>query len=225
MRILVVEDDDVIADRLKIALKKEGYKVDLAIDGDDGLYQAQVTRYAVIVLDLMLPKRDGWSVCSTLRAKGINTPILMLTARDAINDRVKGLDAGADDYLPKPFDFSELTARIRALLRRDKMHKTTLIEVADLVIDPVGRTVTRAGESLHLTPREFSLLEALARNAGRTLTREIIIEEIWADDDSLSNTVNFHVTSLRRKVDSGREKPLIQTVHGFGYSLRTGAED
>lgn len=225
MRILVVEDDEVISERLRIALKKEGYKVDVAEDGDEGLFQASMNNYGVIVLDLMLPKRDGWSVCAELRKRKDSTPILMLTARDAVSDRVKGLDSGADDYLPKPFDFNELTARIRALIRRDKQVKTSLLKVADLEIDSVGRTVTRNGEIVHLTPREFTLLEALARNAGRTLTREIIIENIWADDESLSNTVNFHVTSLRKKIDAGREQPLIHTVHGFGYMLRATEAD
>ncbi len=225
MRILVVEDDDVIAERLRVSLGKEGYHVDVAMDGEEGLFQAEMSSYGVVILDIMMPKKNGIEVCQTLRRRGVTTPILMLTARDTTLDKITGLDAGADDYLPKPFDFNELKARVRALLRREKSQKSGVIEVADLQIDTVGKTVRRAGELVHLTPREYSLLEALARNEGRTLTRDIIIDHIWADDDSLSNTVNFHVTSLRKKIDAGRERPLIHTVHGFGYSLRSASAD
>lgn len=220
MRILVIEDDEVIAERLHHALTKEGYAVDTVPDGERGLALAQLRPYSLILLDLMLPGRDGVSVCEALRRGRHNVPILMLTARGQVEDKVRGLDAGADDYLPKPFEFKELLARIRALLRRDKARKGALLVVDDLEIDPTAKVVRRAGHDLHLTPREFSLLEALARNQGRVLTRDVIIEQIWADDRSLSNTVNFHVTSLRKKIDEGREKSLIETVHGFGYRLR-----
>ena len=220
MRILVIEDDEVIAERLQHALTKEGYAVDTVPDGERGLALAQIRPYSLILLDLMLPGRDGVSVCEALRRGRHNVPILMLTARGQVEDKVKGLDAGADDYLPKPFEFKELLARIRALLRRDKTQKGATIVVDDLEIDPTAKIVRRAGKDLHLTPREFTLLEALARNQGRVLTRDVIIEEIWADDRSLSNTVNFHVTSLRKKIDEGREQSLIETVHGFGYRLR-----
>lgn len=220
MRILVIEDDEVIAERLHHALTKEGYAVDTVPDGERGLALAQLRPYSLILLDLMLPGRDGVSVCEALRRGRHNVPILMLTARGQVEDKVRGLDAGADDYLPKPFEFKELLARIRALLRRDKAQKGALLVVGDLEIDPTAKVVRRAGHDLHLTPREFSLLEALARNQGRVLTRDVIIEQIWADDRSLSNTVNFHVTSLRKKIDEGREKSLIETVHGFGYRLR-----
>ena len=225
MRILVVEDDEVISERLRVSLTKEGYKVDVSLDGEEGLFQAEMSSYGVIILDVMMPKKNGIEVCQTLRRRGLTTPILMLTAKDTTIDKVTGLDAGADDYLAKPFDFNELKARIRALLRREKSQKSGLIQVSDLEIDTVGKTVKRAGELVHLTPREYSLLEALARNEGRTLTRDIIIDHIWADDDSLSNTVNFHVTALRKKIDAGRERPLIHTVHGFGYSLRSDGGD
>lgn len=224
MKVLVVEDDDVIASRLKLGLEKAGFQTVVAPDGDEGLYQAMLGGYAVVVLDIMLPKRDGWSVCAELRRAKDPVPILMLTARDAVDDRVKGLEMGADDYLPKPFDFREFLARVRALSRRDSVNKGQVLRVADLEIDPVSRTAARGGEPIHLTPREFSLLEALARNEGRTLTREIIVEQIWGDEDSLSNTVNFHVVSLRRKVDAGRKTGLIQTVHGVGYVLRAPIE-
>jgi two-component system copper resistance phosphate regulon response regulator CusR len=143
----------------------------------------------------------------------------MLTARDAVEDRVRGLDIGADDYLVKPFDFNELLARVRALLRRDKPTKSSRMTFDDLEIDSAGKTVRRNGEVLKLTPREYSLLEALVRNRGRVLSREVIIDRIWNDDESMSNTVNFHVTALRKKIDSGREKSLIETVHGFGYRI------
>lgn len=220
----MIEDDEVIAERLRHALEKEGFSVDLAFDGAEGLRMARSRTYNLIVLDVMMPKMDGIAVCGELRNERATVPILMLTARDQVGDKVKGLDAGADDYLPKPFDFAELMARVRALLRRDKVHKTKVIHVADLEIDPVSYAVTRGGEELHLTKREFSLLEALARNQGRVLSRDLIIEEVWNDIESLSNTVNFHVTSLRKKIDAGREQSLIETVHGVGYRLRLSGE-
>ncbi len=220
VRILVVEDDEIIGEQLERSLKKEGFVVDWCVDGEQGFYSAQINAYGVILLDLMLPKMDGWEVCQKLRREGVTTPILILTARDQISDKVRGLDGGADDYLPKPFDFAELMARIRALLRREKSEKSNVIHIADIEIDTSFKRVTRVSEEIHLTPREYSLLEALARNRGRTLTREMIVESIWADDQSLSNTVNFHVTSLRKKIDAGREQSLIETIHGFGYRLR-----
>jgi two-component system copper resistance phosphate regulon response regulator CusR len=148
----------------------------------------------------------------------------MLTAKDAIEDRVKGLDLGADDYLVKPFSIKELLARVRALTRRGKLEKSSIIYLADLEIETRSKIVKRQGEILHLTPREYSLLESLARNRGRTLSREYIIEQVWNDDQSLSNTVNFHVTALRKKIDVGRERSLIETIHGFGYRIQEGAE-
>ncbi len=220
MRVLVVEDDEVISNRLVHSLTKEGYDVDRAADGVHGLSLAAEHPYAVILLDLMIPGKDGWAVCRELRAQGKTTPILMLTARDQTADKVKGLDEGADDYLPKPFDFTELLARMRALIRRGQPNKSTKLYASDLELDTTHRSVNRGEETIHLTPREYSLLEALARHAGRTLTREMIIGQVWGDDESLSNTVNFHVTALRRKIDGGREKSLIETIHGFGYRLR-----
>ncbi len=209
----------MIGERLRKTLAKEGYVVDLASDGEAGLQQAQRESYSLIICDVMMPKRDGWSVVQKLRADRAKTPILMLTARDAVEDRVRGLDIGADDYLVKPFDFNELLARVRALLRRDKPTKSSWMTFDDLEIDSAGKTVRRNGEVLKLTPREYSLLEALVRNRGRVLSREVIIDRIWNDDESMSNTVNFHVTALRKKIDSGREKSLIETVHGFGYRI------
>lgn len=221
MRILVVEDDAVIAESLKEALERAHYVVDIASDGEDGLDRGLCGPYALILLDVMLPKRDGREVCAALRRGGVRTPILMLTALDAVADKVQGLDLGADDYLPKPFDFKELLARVRALLRREAVHKAQVIQVSDIVIDASSRTVQRAGVEIALTPREFELLEALARNEGRTLTREIIQEQVWGDDESYSNTVSFHVALLRKKVDSGEAPKLIHTVHGVGYVLRS----
>ncbi len=220
VRILLIEDDVIIARSLKAALQKVGYAVDAADNGEDGLHAAEIGEYGAVVLDLMLPKRDGWSVCQELRRQRNNVPILMLTARDAVDDRVRGLDVGADDYLLKPFDVRELVARIRALLRREKVHKGDRIEIADLVIDSSAHSVRRAGKEIKLTPREFSLLEALARNEGRTLTRDVILEDVWNGAESYPNTVNFHVTLLRKKVDAGFKPKLIHTVHGIGYVLR-----
>lgn len=222
MRVLLVEDDAVIAESIATALGKEGIEVLIARDGEDGLDHAITRSCSAIVLDVMLPKMDGWNVCQEIRRYGINTPILMLTARDSVEDRVKGLEGGADDYLAKPFDIRELSARLRALLRREAVHRTGKIELADLVIDSRAHIVTRAGQSIKLTPREFSLLEALARNEGRTLTREVILESVWNNEESLDNTVNFHITSLRKKVDAGFERKLIHTVHGIGYVMRRG---
>jgi len=220
MRILVIEDEAPIAAVIRRGLERAGYTVDVATDGAMGLERAAEQVYGVILLDLMLPRVDGWTVCETLRARRISTPILMLTARDAVPDRVKGLEAGADDYLPKPFDFTELVARVRALLRRDKLHKTRVIRVADLEIDTDSARVTRAGEEVRLTRREYTLLEALAANEGRVLSREAIQERVWMDSESFSNTVDVHVGLLRKKIDAGHAVKLIHTVHGVGYSLR-----
>lgn len=220
MRILLIEDDDVIAERIKAGLEKARFTVDVAFDGDTGLQMAREGPYAALILDLMLPGRDGWSVCEALRLRRNPVPILMLTARGGVEDRVHGLNAGADDYLPKPFDFNELLARVRALLRRDQMHKSQVIQIADLEIDAGSRQVRRGGREIALTPREFALLEALARNEGRPLTREYILERVWSDDESYSNTVSFHVASLRKKVDADYAVKLIHTVHGVGYVLR-----
>jgi two-component system copper resistance phosphate regulon response regulator CusR len=221
MRILLIEDDEVIAERIKFGLEKARFTVDLAADGETGLQLARDGPYALLILDLMLPRRDGWSVCEALRLRRNPVPILMLTARGGVEDRVRGLNTGADDYLPKPFDFSELLARVRALLRRDQIHKSRVIQIADLEIDPTSRQVRRGGQELLLTPREFSLLEALARNEGRALTREYILERVWGNDESYSNTVSFHVASLRKKVDADHAVKLIHTVHGIGYTLRS----
>ena len=220
MRILLVEDEKPIASVVRRGLESARFIVDWAEDGEAGLKLALERDYALIILDLMLPKRDGWSVCQELRNRRVATPILMLTARDGVEDRVKGLETGADDYLPKPFDFTELVARIRALLRRDKIHRARIIKIADLELDTTSGTVRRGGQELHLTRREFTLLEALASNEGRVLTREAIQDRVWMDEESYSNTVDVHIGLLRKKVDAGRDVKLIHTVHGVGYSLR-----
>ena len=221
MRILLVEDDLVIAEQIVGALKREGYCVDVAHDGETAVEAAIIGSHSLVILDVMLPKLDGWGVCKELRQMRMTVPVLMLTARDSVEDRVRGLEGGADDYLPKPFDVRELMARIRALSRRDMVHKTGIIEVGGLKIDSNAHTVTREGQTIQLTPREFSLLEALARNEGRTLTRAVILESVWNNEESLDNTVNFHITSLRKKVDAPFEEKLIHTVHGIGYVLRS----
>jgi two-component system copper resistance phosphate regulon response regulator CusR len=221
MRVLLVEDDAGIATMIRRGLEDERYQVDIARDGARGLELARSGEYGIIVLDLMLPKMDGWQVCENLRAAKNQTPILMLTARDSVDDRVKGLDTGADDYLPKPFDFKELLARLRALARRERIHRARLIQIADLEIDTVGRRVTRHGVEIRLSHREFELLEALASNEGRVLDRQTIQERVWLNEEVYSNMVDVYIGTLRKKIDSGQDVKLIHTVHGVGDSLRT----
>jgi two-component system, OmpR family, copper resistance phosphate regulon response regulator CusR len=220
MRILLIEDDEMIAELVRRGLDEARFDVSVANDGAAGLELALHGNYALIILDLMLPGRDGWSVCDTLRTRRYTTPILMLTARNTVQDRVRGLEAGADDYLAKPFDLAELLARVRALLRRDKIHKARIIRISDLEIDTATGSVRRGGREIYLTPREYCLLEALALNEGRVLTREMIQDNIWRDDESYSNTVDVHINSLRKKIDAPHEVKLIQTVYRAGYMLR-----
>ena len=220
MRILLIEDEDSLAAIIKEGLEAAHFVVDAVADGREGLDRAVERDYSLIILDLMLPGMDGWQICEALRACRDTTPILMVTARDAVDDRVHGLEIGADDYLPKPFDFKELRARVHALLRRNKTHKTRVIRVGDLEIDTGLRRVTRGGVEVSLTPREYTLLEALAANEGRILTREVIMERVWMDEESYSNTVAVHIRVLRHKIDAGYPVRLIQTVHGQGYTLR-----
>ena len=222
MKILLIEDELGIASLIRRGLEAEHYAVDAALNGQHGLEMAQENDYALIILDLMLPKMDGWQICRELRASGDRVPILMLTARDAVEDRVRGLDLGADDYLPKPFDFQELLARVRALLRRDKIHRARVIRVDDLEIDTAQHRVFRAGEEIRLSHREYALLEALASRESQVLTREAIQERIWMDTDSYSNTVDVYIGMLRKKIDAGHPVRLIHTVRGVGYTLRRG---
>lgn len=218
MRILVVEDEPDIASGIEIALKRAGYAVEIRGDGESGEEAAMMNSYGAILLDWMLPKRDGHSVCRNLRSAGIATPILMVTARDQISDRVSGLDVGADDYLVKPFSIEELLARIRAISRRESVQRARVLSAGPFEIDTSNQSVRVHGSEVRLTNREYTLLEALARNHGRVLTRDAILQRVWNSDEALPNTVSFHMKELRKKVDP--EAKYIQTVHGFGYVLR-----
>ncbi len=224
-RILLIEDEIGIARLIREGLEEASYKVDVAADGELGLEMAKEQTYHLVLLDVMLPGRDGWSICEELRSRRDRVPILMLTARDSIQDRVRGLDTGADDYLPKPFDFLELMARVRALLRRDKVHHTRVIRVGDLEIDTAHRRVTRAGTEIALSHREYDLLEALAANESKVLTREAIQERIWMNEEAGYNTVNVYIGMLRKKIDTNQRIKLIHTVHGVGYTLRLLKEE
>jgi two-component system, OmpR family, copper resistance phosphate regulon response regulator CusR len=221
MRILLIEDNRRLSDSLRATLVEDGYAVDVAFDGLDGEELALVTPYDVIILDVMLPKRDGIEVCRSLRDQKISTPILMLTARDALDDRVAGLDSGADDYLVKPFEIKELRARLRALLRRHSVSKAGDLVVDDLRLDPAGHYAWRAGQSLDLTAKEFSLLEYLMRHPNRLISREMVVAHLWNYDQTIaSNVVDVYIRRLRRKVDDPYDVKLIETVRGAGYRLR-----
>ncbi|MDK2931892.1 MAG: hypothetical protein PWR07_2023 [Bacillota bacterium] len=216
----MVEDEDKIAAFIKKGLEEEGYAVDVVGDGESALDYASSVDYDVIILDIMLPRRDGISVCQKLRERGCNAPILMLTARDAVDDRVRGLDAGADDYLVKPFAFRELVARIRALLRRSRDVISSQLQVGDLVLDTRTRVAQRGGRKIELTAREYALLEFLMRNKNQVLTRTQIAEHVWDYDFfSESNIVDVYIRYLRVKVDADFEPKLIQTVRGVGYKI------
>jgi len=221
MRILLVEDDEHIANFLKRGLKEEGYIVDVAYNGEDGLYLAENEEFDLIILDILLPKLDGFELCSRLRAKGNTTPILMLTAKDDIEDRVHGLDIGADDYLVKPFAFEELVARIRALLRRQKSVNSHILKVGDLTLNLFTREVKRGGRTIELTTREFELLKFLMYNPRQVLTRTQIAEHVWSYDfDYFSNVVDVYIRYLREKIDDPFEHKLIHTVRGVGYKIQ-----
>ena len=220
MKILLIEDEAAIAAVVRRGLEQARYQVEGAADGAQGLEMALNENFSLILLDLMLPKLNGWQVCEELRAQRCRTPILMLTARGQVLDRVKGLEMGADDYLAKPFEFIELLARVRALLRRDKIHKTRTFRVADLEIDTALHRVTRAGKEIALSPREYTLLEALASHEGQVLTREAIQDRVWMDEEAYSNTVDVYIGMLRKKIDADSEAKLIHTVRGAGYTLR-----
>jgi two-component system copper resistance phosphate regulon response regulator CusR len=220
VKILVVEDEKKAAAYLRKGLGENGYVVDLAADGEEGLRLARSGSYELVILDVMLPGRDGWSVLGELRREGLQTPVLFLTARDSLPDRVKGLNLGADDYLVKPYAFSELLARVRSILRRGPVRREETLKRADLEIDLVRHRAARAGKKLDLTPKEFALLALLARRAGEVLTRTAIAEEVWdMNFDGGTNVVDVHVRRLRSKVDDPFEKKLIHTVRGMGYVL------
>jgi len=216
----LVEDEAGIVNLIKQGLEEANHIVDVARDGKTGLSMAIEQTYHLLLLDVMLPGMDGWTVCEELRAIRNRVPILMLTARDSVPDRVRGLDAGADDYLPKPFDFQELLARVRALTRRDKVNRQRVIQVGDLEVDTARHRVTRAGQVICLTHREYDLLEALAANEGVVLTREAIQERIWMNEEAISQTVNVYIGILRKKIDANHATKLIHTIHGVGYTLR-----
>ena len=225
MRILLVEDDKKVASFIRKGLEEEGYAVDVAADGEAGLFMGLDRLHDLIILDVMLPKKPGFQVLRELRQAKVATPVLMLTARDTVEDKVQGLDAGADDYLTKPFVFAELLARVRALLRRRAEARSPRLQVADLVLDPATRSVTRGGQPITLTNREFALLEYLMRNAGRVLTRTAITEHVWDYDfDSGTNVIDVYVNYLRKKIDASHEPKLLHTVRGAGYVLRENHE-
>jgi DNA-binding response OmpR family regulator len=224
VRILLIEDEEPLAAVVKRGLEKAHYAVDWYEDGRAGYEAACDGGYDLIVLDLMLPGMDGWSICRRLRDRRDPAPILMLTALGEVDERVRGLELGADDYLPKPFAFPELRARVAALLRRGNAQKRRVLHVDDLTIDTEARQVSRAGRSVSLTPREFDLLAALAGREGQILSKEVIQGHVWADSDGMPNTVEVHMAALRRKVDSGRPYRLIHTIHRQGYMLRRPEE-
>lgn len=220
MRVLLVEDDPRIARFAARGLRERAYAVDIAGTGDHALYQAAINPYDLIVLDVMIPGPDGFEVCKRLRNAGQRTPILMLTARDALDDRIAGLDCGADDYLTKPFEFRELLARMRALLRRPNRMQPTRLTVGDLLMDTAGQMVSRAGKIIAMTNKEYALLEFLARNAGRVVGRAEIAEHVWDEEfDPFSNLIEVYINRLRRKIDHGQSKLLLHTRRGAGYVL------
>jgi DNA-binding response OmpR family regulator len=220
MRVLLIEDDRKASKLLSKGLHEEGFVVDVAATGEAGEEQAFVNEYDVIVLDWLLPGKDGLAVCQALRARDVTTPILMLTARHSLADRVSGLSTGADDYLTKPFAFAELLARIRALLRRARVARPPVLRVTDLTLDPANRRVTRGGVKIGLTSKEYTILEVLMQNAGETVSRTRLVERVWDEaSEVLDNLVDVHVSHLRKKIDREPGSSLIQTIRGFGYRL------
>jgi len=220
MRILIADDDPKAAGLVVQGLKAEGYAVDLARDGDEAVWLAELHPYDIMALDVMMPGKDGFSVVRHLRRKGINTPVIFLTARGEVEDRIGGLDAGGDDYLVKPFSLAELLARIRALLRRGRPHLSNTMRVGDLELDLVSRKVSRAGKAIELTNREFALLEFLCLNSPKAVSRMAIVEHVWDQHfDSQTNVVNVYINYLRRKIDLPGMKPLLHTTRGVGFAL------
>ncbi len=223
MRIIVVEDETKVAKALQDGLAAEGYEVTIAHSGEDGFFLIGAENFDLVILDLLLPGRSGLEVLGAMRKRGLRTPVLILTAKDAIEDRVAGLDTGADDYLVKPFAFPELSARVRALLRRGKMDSLLRFQVEDLEVDVASRVATRAGHPLELTAREFDLLEYLARHKGQVVSREMLAKDVWqetARHTPLDNVIDVHIARLRRKVDDPFPRKLVHTVRGVGFVLR-----
>jgi DNA-binding response OmpR family regulator len=220
MRVLVVEDERRIADFVARGLSESGYTVAVAHDGEEGYLDALLNDYDLLVLDVMLPTMDGLTIARKLRAAHRTIPILMLTARDSEQDKILGLDVGADDYLTKPFSFGEFLARVRALLRRESMARTSVMQVADLELDTAARRVRRAGREIALSAREYALLEYLMHHAGQVVTRDLLVDHVWSDAEVESNVIDVYVRYLRQKVDAPYGTPLIHTVRGVGYTLR-----
>jgi DNA-binding response OmpR family regulator len=222
MRILVVEDEPRMANVIAKGLRENSYAVDVAEDGDAALYHASINDYDLIVLDVLLPRRDGFEVCRALRARGYSTPILMLTARATVDDRVSGFDAGADDYLTKPFSFREFLARVRALLRRDSQLRPDVFQLDDLIVDSGSHRVSRAAREIELTAKEYALLEFLARRAGQLVSRTEIAAHVWDDSfDPFSNTIEVYMNRLRKKIDDAHTVKLLHTRRGEGYILES----
>ena len=225
MRILLVEDETRVAGFIAKGLREQAYAVDIASDGEQALYRAAVNQYDIVILNVMLPVKDGHTVCRELRASGFRTPILMLTARGAVDDRVEGLDSGADDYLAKPFDFKELLARLRALLRRPAGLRLQVLRVADLTLNTASHAVTRAGKPVSLTAKEYALIEFLVLNQGRVVGREQIGQHVWDENfDPFSNVIDVYIKRLRSKLDTGFRRRLIHTRRGEGYILSAQPE-
>ena len=216
----MVEDEHRLANIIKKGLTEDGFVVDAVYDGDEGQYLAESEEYDLIVLDIMLPKVDGLTICRELRSKNIKIPILVLTAKSEVEDKVAGLDSGADDYMAKPFSFLELRSRIHALIRRSRQEASPVLGILDLELDPIKHKITRSGKSIKLTPKEFSVLELLLRHKDEVVTRTMVIEHVWDYNfDGMSNIVDVFVASLRRKVDNKSKVKLIHTVHGVGYKI------
>lgn len=226
MKVLIIEDEKKVAKFIEQGLREEHYEVELAYDGEEGLERAISGEFDGIILDLMMPKRDGISLLRELRARGITTPVLILTAKGTIQDKITGLDSGADDYLSKPFHFEELTARIRSMLRRSSVEKSTQLKVGDLILDPISRKAKRGNTEIELTTREYALLEYLMRNADRVLSRSVITQHVWNYNFAVdSNLVDVYINRLRNKVEAEGGSRLIHSIRGVGYVMREGVPE
>ncbi len=220
MRVLIVEDERRLSNIIKRGFIEDGFAVDQAFDGEEGQYLAESEQYDLIVLDILLPKLEGLEVCKELRKKSIKTPVLMLTAKSTTEDKVAGLDSGADDYITKPFSFVEFRSRVHALIRRSHQETSPVLSVDDLVVDPLKHVVSRDGKMINLTPKEFAVIELMLRHKGEVVSRTMIIEHVWDYNfDGMSNVVDVFVGTLRKKIDTGAKTKLIQTVHGVGYKI------